>query len=183
MSPTPERPPRGQPTPRPGAGPQDAGLHAVLQGRSEWQEAVRASILEVCASDCREVWWCDADFADWPIGEREIVDALGRWAYAHRRLTVLASRYDRIVERHPRWVQFRRQWAHVVHCRSLETLEPSQWQGLLLAPGVITLRLLDRHRYRGALSARRDDAIASREWLEALLQQSSEAFPATTLGL
>lgn len=170
-------------TPAPGAGPKDTGEHHVLQGRADWQQALRASILEVCAADCREVWWCDADFAEWPIGEREIVDALGRWAYAHRRLTLVAASYDRLAERHPRWVQFRRQWAHVVECRSLDSLEASQWQGLLLAPGVLTLRLFDRAHHRGSLSRRRDDAVTSREWLEALLQQSASAFPATTLGL
>lgn len=169
--------------PAPGAALPGPGEHRVFQGRDASHEALREALLDVAEQGCREMWWCDVDFADWPIGERAVVEALGRWAYAHRRLTVIAADYSRIVERHPRWVQFRRQWSHVVECRSLETLEASRWQGLLLAPGVVTVRVLDGVGQRGSISRRRDDEVAAREWVDAITQQSSDAFPATTLGL
>jgi len=112
-----------------------------------------------------------------------VVDSLSRWALPHRRLTVLAQHYDEVTRRHPRWVAWRRQWAHVVTCRALEAAEPGQVPGLLLAPGLVTVRLLDPAHHRASVSTRRDDALRAGEHLDALLQQSSEAFPASVLGL
>lgn len=164
-------------------GAQDTGEHRVLDGRSACLDALREAITLAADEGCRTMYWCDADFADWPIGEKAVVEALTRWAQAHRRLTVLAANFERFHERFPRWVQFRRQWAHVVECRSHESLEPAQWPGLLLAPGLVTVRVLDRRWQRGSWSRRRDDELAAREWIDATAQQSGDAFPATTLGL
>ena len=54
---------------------------------------------------------------------------------------------------------------------------------LLLAPGVVTVRLFDREHVRGSVSHDPADAIRARELVDAISQRSSEAFPATTLGL
>ena len=54
---------------------------------------------------------------------------------------------------------------------------------LLFVPGLSCVRVLDRIRYRGTVSNRPVDLTESRETVDALLQRSVEAFPATTLGL
>jgi hypothetical protein len=54
---------------------------------------------------------------------------------------------------------------------------------LLLAPGCLTLRLIDRERWRGSISADPADAVLARERLDVLMQRSVEAFPSSTLGL
>ena len=54
---------------------------------------------------------------------------------------------------------------------------------ILLAPGLLSVRLFDRLHYRGVASRETADAVQWREAIDAVLQRSEEAFPATTLGL
>lgn len=157
--------------------------HRILTTRTEFLDALRAGFDEIATSGCREVWIADIDFADWPIGERAVIDHLTAWAMAHRKLTMLAQTYDAVVRRHARFVEWRCQWSHVIECRQLEELEPGEMPTLLLAPGVVTVRLFDREHVRGSVSHDPADAIRARELVDAISQRSSEAFPATTLGL
>ena len=162
----------------------DAGTHDILSSRGECQEAFRRVFAEAARIGCRELWLCDVDYADWPLSERAVIDSLSQWAYSHRKLTMLAAGFDEIVRRHARWIDWRRQWSHVVDCRALDDrVESSQIPTLLLAPGIVTLRIFDTVHHRGSLSYDPADAIGCRELVDGFFQQSSEAFPATTLGL
>ena len=123
----------------------------------------------------------DPDFADWPLNDRRWSSrsALGRCASASRHRAQLR----RAGAPPPRFVEWRRQWSHVVRCRSDPELEAEQIPTMLLVPGQVVLapgrpRPLSRHRVEpgGRLSERR-------ETIDALLQRSVEAFPVTTLGL
>ena len=155
-----------------------------ISTRSGFQAAIREAVDRAAARGARELCFVDDTFADWPLNEIAIVDRLTHWAGAQRRLVVLARRYDEVVRRHPRWVQWRRTWAHVVQCRaaSVEANE-APLQSLLLAQGVRTVWLVDPLRHRGFASSDPADALRWREPLDALLQRSEEAFGATTLGL
>ena len=155
----------------------------IITSRSEFHDALRQSFDLVADEGCREVFIADPTFADWPLGERAVIESLTRWAYAHRKLTVLAQNFDEFTRRHPRWVEWRRQWAHVVECRALADDDAGKLAGLFLAPGLVTLRVLDAEHYRASLSFDPADAIRVRDNLDALLQRSEEAFPATNLGL
>lgn len=157
--------------------------HRMLTTRSEYLDALRAAFERVATEGCREVFLSDVDFAEWPLGEIAVIDQLTRWAMSHRKLTVLAGHYDEIVRRHPRWVAWRRQWSHVVECRAADDLEPGAIPSMLLAPGVVTVRLFDAEHYRASVSTEVADAVRAREHLDAVLQRSCEAFPASTLGL
>jgi hypothetical protein len=155
----------------------------IITSRSEFHEALREAFALAADEGCREVFIADPNFADWPLGDRSVIESLTRWAYAHRKLTVLAEHFDEFPRRHVRWVTWRRQWAHVVDCRALAEVDAGQLQGLFLAPGLVTLRVLDPEHYRASLSFDPADAIRVRDHLDALLQRSEEAFPATNLGL
>lgn len=155
----------------------------IITSRNEFHDALRQSFDLVANEGCREVFIADPTFADWPLGERGVIESLTRWAYAHRKLTVLAQNFDDFTRRHPRWVEWRRQWAHVVECRALADDDAGKLAGLFLAPGLVTLRVLDAEHYRASLSFDPTDAIRVRDNLDALLQRSEEAFPATNLGL
>jgi hypothetical protein len=155
----------------------------IITSRSEFHDALRDAFAQLADQGCREVFICDPNFADWPLGERAVIESLTRWAYAHRKLTVLAETFDEFHRRHPRWVEWRRQWTHVVECRALAEVDAGQLSGLFLAPGVLTLNVLDAEHYRASLSFEPADAIRVRDKLDALLQRSDEAFPATQLGL
>ncbi len=155
----------------------------LIESRKEFHEAVREALAEAARVGCREIWIVDDDFADWPLGERAVVEQLTQWASAHRRFTVIARNFDDLARRHTRWVQWRRTWSHVVHCRTNNELEAGQMPCLLLAPGLGSVRLFDAIHHRGVVSRETADAIQWREVVDAVLQRSEEAFPATTLGL
>ncbi len=156
---------------------------SIITSRAEFHDALRESFALVADKGCREVFLADVDFADWPLSERVVIDSLSRWAYAHRKLTLLAQHYDEFPRRHARWINWRRQWAHVVECRALAEADAGSLPGLLLAPGVVTLRVLDPEHYRAVVSFEPADSIRARDNLDALLQRSEDAFPASTLGL
>ena len=82
--------------------------NAVIDGRRSFEDAVRAALAEAAAAGWRELYWCDVDFANWPIGERAVVESLEQWVGSHRRLTLVALHYDALVKQHPRWVRWRK---------------------------------------------------------------------------
>lgn len=155
----------------------------VIATRGEFHAAVKLGFAEAAASGSREIWLCDDDFADWPLGERAVVDQLSLWAASSRRLTLLARNFDEVARRHARWVAWRRQWSHIVHCRTNNELEAGEMPTLLLASGALSVRLSDPVHHRGLVSYDTADEIRCKEEIDAVLQRSIEAFPATTTGL
>ncbi len=155
----------------------------LIESRSEYQAALWRAFELIAESSAKEIWMCDADFADWPLNEPQVVEQLSRWAVSHRRCHVLALDYNLMPRRHPRWVQWRRHWSHVVSCWTPDETGNGRLPSLLYAPGVVSVRLVDRVHYRGRISTDVDDAVRIREELDGLFQRSVEAFPASTLGL
>lgn len=156
---------------------------AAITSRAEFHDAVRAALAQAAEAGAAEIVLTDPTFADWPLGERSVVESLTRWVESQRRLTLLAFSFDEMARRQLRFVEWRRQWSHVVQCRHDDELESEQIPSLLFMPGLVCIRLVDRVRYRGTVSARPIDLVECRETVDALLQRSVEAFPVTTLGL
>ena len=154
-----------------------------IGSRAEFLDAVRHAFTLAEQGGAREIVLVDADFAEWPLNEPALIETLTRWIDAHRVLTVFAHGFDELARRQIRFVEWRRQWAHAVRCRSDPDLEAGQVPTLLLVPGLCTLRLLDRIRFRGVVSNRPVDLTDGRQTVDALLQRSVDAFPVTTLGL
>jgi hypothetical protein len=161
----------------------DANRIIPITSRAGFQTSLRDAFSEAAEKDCRQLWLCDTDFAGWPLGERGVIESLTRWARSQRRFTLLAERFDAVVRLHPRWVEWRRNWAHIVQCRTNDELEAGAMPTLLIAPGSFSLNLVDPLRFRGRLSREAADAVRDRELLDAVLQHSEESFPATTTGL
>lgn len=157
--------------------------HGLIASRKAFHDALYLAFADAAAVGCRELWLCDATFADWPLGERAVVEQLTQWAGSLRRLTLLAGTFDEVVRRHPRWVEWRRQWSHVVHCRVNTDFETGQMPSLLLAPGLMSVRLSDTVQWRGRWSREAADEVPCRELIDAVLQRSEEAFPVTVVGL
>ncbi len=154
-----------------------------IASRAEFVDAIRASLALAAHEGAREIQLVDADFVDWPLNERAVLDSLAAWVDSRRSLLVFAHSFDELARRHPRFVDWRRQWAHAVRCRNDPELEAAQLPTLLLVPGITCLRLVDRVHHRGTVSSRAVDVAECRELVDALLQRSVEAFPVTTLGL
>jgi hypothetical protein len=162
--------------------PEPSGFEPI-DSRSAFHAALRAAFLAAAERGCREIWCVDRDFADWPLGEREVVESLQRWAASHRRLVMLAQHFDEFARRHARWVQWRTPWSHVVSCRQVHEDDAAALQPLLLADGLVAVRLLSAELYRGRIYHDQADWIPLREYVEMLHQRGSDAFAATTLGL
>jgi hypothetical protein len=155
----------------------------AIDSRADFLSAVHAAFARAESAGAREIFIVDPNFSEWPLNEPAAIEMLDRWVDSRRSLTVFAHAFDELARRQLRFVAWRRQWAHVVHCRSDPELEAEQVPSLLLVPGQTCLRLLDRVRYRGTMSDRAVDLTECRETIDALLQRSAEAFPVTTLGL
>lgn len=154
-----------------------------IASRAEFVDAIRASFALAAEHGAREIVCVDADFADWPLDGRAVLESLSAWIDSRKSLLLFGHSFDEIARRQPRFVEWRRQWAHAVHCRHDPELEAAQLPTILLAHGTTCVRLVDRVHHRGAASNRPVDMAECREAIDALLQRSVEAFPVTTLGL
>ena len=159
---------------------------ALPEGRFEGREAFRQLVREALACAAREGWreiiLSDADFHDWPLGERAVVDSLQAWARPGRALVMLARNYEEIIRTHPRFVTWRITWSHIVDCRRRATADPLDIPSALWASGWV-LHRMDPARSKGVCTAIPERRLAVRESLDECLRQSSPGFPATTLGL
>jgi len=155
----------------------------LITTRAEFHAALRGAFAEAAAAGSRELWLSDPNFADWPLGEREVVELLGQWAASNRRLTLVAFTFDEVMRRHPRWVAWRLHWSHIVACRTNHELESADVPTLLCAVGTVTVRLSDPEHYRGRLAHDKAEELRCKELFDAVLQRSEAVFPATTTGL
>jgi hypothetical protein len=154
-----------------------------IASRKDFHDAVRGALALAAESGASEICLVDSHFNDWPLNERGLVESLSKWASSRRRLFVVAHSFDDVARRAPRFAEWRRQWSHIIVCRSTDELEADQVPTLLFVPGLVCVRLLDRVHYRGTVSCRPSDHVECREAIDALLQRSAEAFPVTMLGL
>lgn len=152
----------------------------VFDSRQAQRQVLRLAFERAAREACRQLWVCDPDFSDWPLGESDVLVHLSRWAASNGTFTVLAGSYDNLARCHPRWVSWRRQWAHRVRCVTLcEGLLPS----MLVASGLGSVVRLHADHPRFRVSGLTEETALAKDQLDALLQQSSEAFPASVLGL
>jgi hypothetical protein len=151
--------------------------------RAAFRAAVLAALAHAAEVDAPEIVLVDDDFAEWPLGERAAVEALGRWVASRKRLVLFAQRWDAFPRLHTRFVAWRRDWGHVVVGRADPEIEAGDTPSLLLVPGHCVVRVLDPVACRGTVSTAPADLVAARERVDALLQRASDAFPVTTLGL
>lgn len=156
-------------------------------GRFEGREAFQQRVRDAIACAAREGWseliLCDANFHDWPLGERAVAESLQQWARTGRRLTMLAADYAEVVRRHARFVQWRVRWDHIIACRRAGTADPQDLPSAIWSPHWV-LQRHDPLRCNGVTGVEPERCILLREaineWLE---RKSSPGFPASTLGL
>ncbi len=153
-----------------------------FNGRSEFTDLIRRAFATAAAEGWREIIICDADFADWPLGERELTASLNQWSKTGRKLTMLARNYDEVQRKYARFVTWRRTWSHIVECRGIASMSADDMPSALLGSSWVFERLY-RDRCIGIAGAEAARRVALRERLNECLSRSTPAFPATTLGL
>ena len=105
-----------------------------FDGRIAYQQHIRDALALASSQGWKEMWWSDFDFNDWPLGERAVIDSLQSWARSGRRLVILAGSYADIRLRHPRLVQWRGMWDHIIECRLCKNQEPGEYPSALWSP-------------------------------------------------
>ena len=172
--------------PAPAEPPELARLpRGALQGREAFRQAVRDDLACAAAHPARfsELLLCDPDFADWPLGERPVVEHLQAWALRGQgRLTLLAGRYDELQRQAPLFVHWRRQWSHKIEARACPPAAAADLPGALCTPAWALRRFSPLHSVcvAGPEAERR---VTLRAELDDWLTRSTSAFPATVLGL
>ncbi|MBU0891711.1 MAG: hypothetical protein KKH21_12630 [Gammaproteobacteria bacterium] len=165
------------------AGPLGVLPSGRFSGREAFQQLVRSAITTAAREGWSEVFISDANFHDWPLGEREVVDALQDWARSGRRFTMLAGAYDDVIRRHARFVRWRGTWDHIITCRRSPAADPLDLPSALWSPQWVMHRL-DPERCVGVTGSEPDLRVLLRETLnEWVRSKSAPGFPASTLGL
>lgn len=153
-----------------------------FEGRDTFQQLVRDALATAAREGWREIILADADFGDWPLGERAVAQALHDWSASGRRCVLLARRYDEVMRRHARFLQWRRAWSHIIDARGCPSADILEMPSAIWSPGWV-LQRLDLERSNGYTGAEPERRLALHELLNEWLKNSSPAFPATTLGL
>ena len=159
-------------------------LARAIASRGEFQAAVRDVLLNAQALGLRQMAWVSPDFADWPLDEAEVIDALGRWARAPgAHLSWIGHDFERVRRAMPRLTRWRQTYGHVISCHAPQELPGSDTPTLLLAERRVVLRMLDLDHARGWLSHQGRDVQRAREEIDVILQRSEDTFSAGVLGL
>ena len=153
-----------------------------LQGRQVFVDTVRLAFEVAADQGWSRVTLSDADFADWPLGERAVVDALNRWARRGRTLKLLARHYDQLRLLHPRFVQWRVTWAHLVEAHACLGAAGAELPSAIRSP-VWTLERLDPLRNTLVASVDAERRVALQERVNECWLRSTPSFPASQLGL
>lgn len=153
-----------------------------LQGREAFERALRQAFDAAAQQGWATWWWADADFADWPLGERATVAALDAWASSGRRLHLLARDFRLVQARQPRFVTWRRRWDHLIEARACPQLSAQDMPSGVWSPQWALSRLdpVDSVMVCGTDAAWR---TGLRLRLDEVWARSAPAFPASVLGL
>jgi len=164
----------------------DPEFRPLPEGRFDGRQAFISLIRQALQTAAREGWTSlvlsDTDFADWPLGERVVVDALTAWAGRGRHLRLLAKDFGPVRQRHPRFVQWRITWAHLVEAHAFGAAAAGDVPSAIWSPGW-TLERLDPLRCVGVATIDGARRVALRERLDSTWIKGSPSFAPTTLGL
>lgn len=153
-----------------------------LSGRRVFVDLVRQAFVTAAREGWPRLVLCDADFADWPLGEREVVASLNAWSARGRSLQLLAREYGTLRQMHPRFVQWRVTWSHLVEAHSCASVSKDDLPSLLWSPAW-TLQRLDAQRGTLVASRSAERRVALQEQVQQWWHKGTPAFPASTLGL
>lgn len=153
-----------------------------LQGRSVFQQAVRDALQAAAHEGWNELIVCDADYADWPLGERAVAETLQAWSRGGRRFVMLAMDYSGLPRQHARFVKWRQTWDHIIECRVCRSGDALSFPSGLWTPAWMMQRI-DSERDVLLCDSGAARRVAWRQSLDELRRDSTPGFPASVLGL
>jgi hypothetical protein len=161
-----------------------ADLPPTIGSRRDFIAALQGSVRSAVAKGARRMLWADRDLAEWPLDDPALLEAMTQWLRMPRRhLVLVAHDFDGVSRRCPRFVAWYRMWSHGVSAFSPAPSDAGDLPCLLLVEGMGAVLLVDKEHWRGRISLDSREVNQFRDSIDALLQRSDPAFPATTLGL
>jgi len=167
---------------KPAASEAHALPNGPYAGRDSFRQLVRDALACAAREGWREIILSDADFADWPLGERAVAESLQVWSASGRRCTLLARTYDGVAREHARFVKWRQTWAHIIDARACPAADALDLPSAIWSPQWV-MRSVDPERNAGVCGREPERRVLLREDLQAWLRKSGPSFPAFTLGL
>ncbi len=157
----------------------------AIDGPEDFAPAVRWAVATAIADGARTITAVDTAFGEnWPSDDPDLHRQLATWLrLPQRRLVLLAAGFDDVPRLHPRFVQWRRDWAHAI----TPMQAPEEWATtlptVLLDDRRVSVVRLDAVSGRGRASLEPRTRLHWHDQTDAVLQRASPAFPVTTLGL
>jgi hypothetical protein len=164
--------------------PDAAAPAPLIDSRSGFEAALRWGVAQAMAHNARRLVAVDPDFVSWPLDDPTLLDGLTAWLRRpQRHLTLLATSFDEVPRRHPRFTAWRRIWSHAVSTWLAPDDLDRGLPTLLLDDGALMVRLVDPVHWRGRAGLDAEAARPYRDEIDAVLQRSESGFPPTQLGL
>lgn len=158
---------------------------ARFTNQQEFVEMYCLCMIEACESEANQLILCDTNFANWPLSNQEVLNAMQKWAAALsnlRIMDVLCLTYDILAKEHDAWVRWRRQWEHRVRCGSVDAVLEESIPSIFWSEHCV-LVLNQPELFQGFVSNDRQRVVRWRAQLDTFLRNSQPAFPVTVLGL
>ena len=153
-----------------------------LTGRVAFIDAVRQVASASASQGWSRILLSDPDFADWPLGERSVIEALNAWARRGRQLRLLARDFSALRTLHPRFTAWRTTWSHLIEAHAVPQASPHELPGVIWTADW-TLERLDPVRCSLVASRAPERRVALHERLDEWWMKGRPAFAPTTLGL
>lgn len=160
----------------------------LTHGRADCSAVLRGllcslAVAEPAGTAPGDVLLIDSGFADWPLDDPEVLQALQVWIKPPgRRLRIVGLDFDAVSRTHPRFSRWRRDWAHRIEAwRPTDGLWAPGLRGLLA--GRVVVQRLDAPDWCLRRVVDKVQVQALHERRAAFLQRCEPAWPVTTLGL
>lgn len=153
-----------------------------LNGRGAFVQAVRDALDAAAREGWNELMLCDANYADWPLGERAVAESLQAWSRSGRRFVMLAMDYSGLPRQHARFVNWRRTWDHIIECRVCRSGDALAFTSALWTPAWVMQRI-DTERDVLVCDSAASRRVELRQVLDEWRRDSTPGFPASVLGL
>jgi hypothetical protein len=151
-------------------------------GTAAFAQLVRDALAHAAREGWNEMVWSDANFEDWPLREKAVIDSLNAWSRRGRKLLLLAKTFDSVQRYQARMVTWRTTWDHIVECRVCKAIDAADFPSALWSPHWV-MRRLDLARSTGIAGCEPQRRVFLKEELEECKRRSSPGFSATILGL
>jgi hypothetical protein len=156
----------------------------AIDGRASFLAALHWGLSTAIAQDARRIVCADPCFADWPLDDPALLQALTAWLRRpQRRLVLLARGFDDLPRLFPRFSAWRADWVHAIDGWQAPDELAADVPTVLSCDGEVCVQLIDALHWRGRATL---DARIARRWcedLDVVLQRCERALVARTLGL